>query len=598
MIRCPNCQAENRSGAKFCKNCAARLPESSAATRPLDEAKIPGNPGGGYINSMNDSDLKTRRVGQDSRTGTKPLKSEQAFLRRPAGAIFGDAFLYGEVIFSDEQQNRYLVTQLDVAEELQVRICPNPACGAVVPPRGAAPEKYCTECGTVLEKYSKELVVIEVRSPIPDNIVRVIAKGLSQSSIRPPLAAFVEHLNGYPRHCTVVVRVAALDKTPDTIQALQWGAGLTRGLDYMHDNGMSFNGQVDNSCLGLDGDRAVWTNFGGCTHHPEGYVTDRQPDLKALALLVFHWLTGKSKYECDPKLTPGLNQVFEQVFTSSGITNGSEFAGMLDKALDEIVAPQAVDFRSGRRTNVGMVRTLNEDSIVTIEANRILQSVSQPLGLYLVADGMGGHSAGEMASGTIVNHIAQRAVRDLLPLPNALGKIKDRREWLREAVEGANSEVFSMRKSAGTDMGSTLVAVVLDGNQAFIAHIGDSRAYLINSKGLKQLTVDHSLVERLIASHQITREEARHHPQRNVIYRTVGDKAKIEVDLSSHTLAAGDCLLLCSDGLSGMVEDSAIQRIVLEATCPQAACDALIDAANAAGGEDNISVILVKIVQV
>jgi protein phosphatase len=170
-------------------------------------------------------------------------------------------------------------------------------------------------------------------------------------------------------------------------------------------------------------------------------------------------------------------------------------------------------------------------------------------------------------------------------------------KWLSEAIELANQTVFTMRRSAGSDMGSTLVAILLDANRACIAHVGDSRAYRINERGIEQLTTDHSLVERLIATNQITREEARHHPQRNVIYRTMGDKPKVEVDTSIHTLSAGDRLLLCSDGLSGMVDDATIHRIVMESPSPQAACDALIDAGNAAGGEDNISVVIIQIVQ-
>jgi protein phosphatase len=120
---------------------------------------------------------------------------------------------------------------------------------------------------------------------------------------------------------------------------------------------------------------------------------------------------------------------------------------------------------------------------------------------------------------------------------------------------------------------------------------------LINAKGIKRLTVDHSLVERLIATHQITREEARYHPQRNVIYRTIGDKAKIEIEVNSLSLAVGDNLLLCSDGLSGMLEDERIYELVLDANNPQAACEALVEAANAAGGHDNVSVVIVKVVE-
>ena len=219
------------------------------------------------------------------------------------------------------------------------------------------------------------------------------------------------------------------------------------------------------------------------------------------------------------------------------------------------------------------------------------------MGVFVVADGMGGHAAGEIASGTIVNAIAQQVASELLPGQISKGSNQDRSTWLRQAVENANKRVFDMRKSAGTDMGSTLVSAVLDGQTAYITHIGDSRAYLVSEKEIKQITTDHSLVERLIATNQITREEARRHPQRNVIYRTVGDKAQVELEVLTQNLQIGQYLLLCSDGMSGMVEDRAMHRIVMEAPSPQQACEALIDAANAAGGEDNISIIIVKVIE-
>ena len=132
--------------------------------------------------------------------------------------------------------------------------------------------------------------------------------------------------------------------------------------------------------------------------------------------------------------------------------------------------------------------------------------------------------------------------------------------------------------------GGGVFAALMAGNEAYIAHVGDSRAYRINDAGIEQITVDHSLVESLVASNQITREEARHHPQSNVIYRTIGDKRQVTVDLDLVTLAPGDSLLLCSDGLSGMLTDDQLQHLVATAASPQAACDALIDAANRAGG--------------
>jgi serine/threonine protein phosphatase PrpC len=280
----------------------------------------------------------------------------------------------------------------------------------------------------------------------------------------------------------------------------------------------------------------------------------------------------------------------------SSVNDGLQLAQALESALEDLSVSQAVDLLSGCCTHVGMVRTLNEDSLAVLEINRIQQSVSRPVGVYVVADGMGGHAAGEVASGLIVDTIAGKALVELMTPQAQAGKLPVS-DWLRVAVESANTEVFNLRKSAGTDMGSTMIAAAVIGNQVYFTHIGDSRIYLVNSKGIRRLTVDHSLVERLIATNQITREEARYHPQRNVIYRTIGDKPKIELEVNSLTLAIGDHLLLCSDGLSGMLEDDRIYQLVLDASDPQAACEALIESANAAGGQDNISVVIVKVVE-
>jgi serine/threonine protein phosphatase PrpC len=599
MAICPKCQTENRSGAKFCKNCAAKLPDTPAATRPLSAKETIR-----LSQADMQPDLVASRAGTkpilNPRTDTRPLPADPArsgFIRRPPGAIFGDAFLNKSLIFSDDQQHQYLVEQINTSRETQIHVCPNPSCGAIFLPRDGVPEKYCTDCGTVLGPSELSLVLVEKLSPVQSNVLQVIARGLSHGSVRAPLTAFEERVAGTRRYCLLEPQTIALEGRPESAQALKWGIELARGLDYLHNNGVAFGGRIDPSAFGIVNSRPVWMNFTGSGLHPEGYVSNRLPDMHALALLIFQWATGKTQFEHDPNLIPGVERVFEQALTGKGIDNGNALADGLEQALNEAFASVVVDHRLGWRTNVGMIRNLNEDSVLTLEIDRIQQSISKPLGLFVVADGMGGHAAGEVASGTIVNSIAQKASQDLMAIQISQGVDQDRGEWLRQAVETANKVVYEMRKSAGTDMGSTLVATVIEGNKAYIAHVGDSRAYLINSQGIQRLTTDHSLVERLIATNQITREEARHHPQRNVIYRTIGDKSKIDVEINAHPLAVGDFLLLCSDGLSGMVEDQTMQRIVLGAASPQAACDELIAAANAAGGDDNISVIIVEVVQ-
>jgi serine/threonine protein phosphatase PrpC len=171
----------------------------------------------------------------------------------------------------------------------------------------------------------------------------------------------------------------------------------------------------------------------------------------------------------------------------------------------------------------------------------------------------------------------------------------DGKRWLLNAVQATNASVYAHRQSTGTNMGTTLVAALVISDLVHIANVGDSRAYYItNDDGIRQITTDHSLVERLVALGQIKPHEARIHPQRNVIYRTIGDKEEAEIDFFVQKLSPGDNLLLCSDGLTGKIEDAEILRVVSLSRSPQEACEHLVQAANDNGGDDNITVIIVQ----
>jgi len=598
IVVCAHCQAENRLGARFCKNCSAQLPISiplSASQNTIaGSGEIPTKPRGKVTNQM-----ETRKLSTKTRTGTKPITARQQFIRRPVGAIFGDQFLFRSFLEDVSGKLYYSVTQLNIGEDTQIHVCPNRDCGAIFPPRNEPTLKFCTDCGTPLQNGEVDLCLKETSSPAAENLLRLASKGLSHGTVRAPLASFSEMLGHEVRYCLVspLIEHKKNGWRPDSNDQaiiLKTAIALGRGLDYLHDNGVHFNGQISPVNIRWIDNKGVWADFDNCEHHPEGYVKDRGKDTRALARMVFFWLTGLREYTPGANFSPQLRKIFDKVLISGEVHDAGEFASQIERILSALCPPPEICLLSGRRSDVGMARDLNEDSLVSFEWEQTKQSITQMIGVYVIADGMGGHSSGEIASGQIIDTVVHATAGNLLQ-SSTLGVVSDPANWLRSTVETANLNVYNLRSTAGTDMGSTLVAAILIGNHAFITHIGDSRAYLVNKKEIRQLTEDHSLVQRLVASHQITREEARHHPQRNVIYRTIGDKPTIDVDIIELELAMGDYLFLCSDGLSGMLEDHQIQEIITKFVPPQIACDELVKAANIAGGLDNLSVIVVEI---
>lgn len=270
---------------------------------------------------------------------------------------------------------------------------------------------------------------------------------------------------------------------------------------------------------------------------------------------------------------------------------------------ETVVAPKSALLRPnvvltcGHYTNVGQRRKQNQDSLLSMQAVKINISDSFPLGLYVVADGMGGQASGEVASGLVVStlaHYAQSSLFNRFVDENLTDtSIMD---WLRTAIEAANVAVIGGRAVRENDMGSTLVVAVVMDNTAYLAHVGDSRAYRVDRDGdLERLTLDHSLVEQLVLAGQIPASEARTHKRRNIVYRTMGEKDGVEVDVRKVMLEIGDRLVLCSDGLNSMIEDSQIAAIIHAAASPMDATRRLVDAANIAGGEDNITAIVVEV---
>lgn len=232
-------------------------------------------------------------------------------------------------------------------------------------------------------------------------------------------------------------------------------------------------------------------------------------------------------------------------------------------------------------TDVGKKRSTNQDFVYASD-----QPVGKLPNLFIVADGMGGHNAGDMASRctveTMVDYIEGAAEERPIPL-------------LEAAVTEANRRVLEKAQGdkALEGMGTTVVAATVIGDCLYVANVGDSRLYLLDG-GIRQITRDHSLVEEMVRAGQIRREEARSHPDKNIITRAVGVKSRVRIDFFDVGLYPGDLFLLCTDGLTNMVEDEEICRLVRKETSLEAAAQSLVDLANRNGGKDNISVVLAK----
>ena len=256
-------------------------------------------------------------------------------------------------------------------------------------------------------------------------------------------------------------------------------------------------------------------------------------------------------------------------------------------------AARPLSLAVGRLSDVGLVREINEDSLTTLELVQVYNSISATLHLYAVADGMGGHAAGEVASQLALKHLRQ----SLLAQESAATVPTGPLAMLKQAGQEAARAVHVEAQRTRSDMGTTLVAALVDSTQRkfYAINVGDSRLYKLDAAAIQQVTKDHSLVQRLLDSGQLTPAEARHHPNANLIYRTLGERANIEIDAFEQTLAPGETLLLCTDGLCGLVDDDELHRVVTTASAPQAACARLVELAKAAGGHDNITVIVVAV---
>ncbi len=259
-----------------------------------------------------------------------------------------------------------------------------------------------------------------------------------------------------------------------------------------------------------------------------------------------------------------------------------DFGRAIERRFDSLAAA-AFPPTLAAMSDVGLTRQLNEDSWRWT-------ALGPRAEVFAVADGMGGHDGGEVASAlaaSTICRVARERLRDEAVTPELLEGV------FRDAFQAANNGVKSEAERKGNDMGTTLVALaVIDGRHALVANVGDSRAYFFRDGQLHQVSVDHSYVQQLVLRGRVKPEEARHHPQSNILLRTVGTERDVEIDLFRLQLEPGDKVLLCTDGLWGEVDDDEIRDILARYADPRVAARELVRASHHGGGKDNVTVLV------
>jgi len=323
-------------------------------------------------------------------------------------------------------------------------------------------------------------------------------------------------------------------------------------------------------------------------------LTEHKPTLEEVDDSLFEYPQIVEFY---PSINPKVNQIISKMLKK----NPSERFQSIDElkfAILELFT--SITLKIGYCTDVGMEREGNEDSFFVQSKHYTSQNTQLNYGIFIVADGMGGTKAGEYASALATKEISNYINYYFDDIGGKNLKEVDLNNIMEQAVKRANSIIYreSKENKDYSGMGTTSTALLIYERDFYIAHVGDSRAYLINKAGIEKITRDHSLVGRLLEIGQITPEEAAIHPQRNLIYRSLGSFPTVEVDIYHLPVGYNDYILLCSDGLYEYVKDDEIQKIVLSSAEPSQAARHLINLANIRGGDDNTTIVIVKIEEI
>ncbi len=605
MLTCPTCSYNNAASSKFCRQCGTAL---TAPAAPVVAAAPPAAP-------ASDAELQASLV-----TTEPPAELPAEPPSTPTEPLVAPAELPTSVLAPNTKVGDYTILALR-DEELDQRVYRAQAPGDVCRQCGTKttdPEaRFCEECGAELLPHEVLLYEREADSEaeatgpwrlveLPDDPLRTLL---------PTLTAFEENGRRYlateetvPGFQSLAELLASQGDAPqqpaalDPADALPIALQLAQLLAFLHQHGTSL-GDLSLAQLLIGANHTL--RLRDVTHLQPLSDGSRQADLSELATTLEDLIrtprpTQKLDAETAISSQPTLEEILRQGRTGS-FADAQAWVTALQAIVTSQQALKPLATVVGAFANVGMVRQLNEDSFLVQEVRLGLTDQFLNAGVYVVADGMGGHDSGEIASRLAVLAISQTVAQQLAMMaaegPQGLSQDK-LNDLVLEAAEAANLAVFQEGKQRKNDMGTTLTFALVVGDRCIIGNVGDSRTYLLREGKLQRISKDHSLVMRLVEVGQISEDEIYTHPHRNAILRSLGEKPQVEVDTFPIRLQPGDALFLCSDGQWEMVRNPRMNEVLVAVTDPQAAAQQLIMEANQNGGEDNITAVIVQFSQV
>lgn len=491
----------------------------------------------------------------------------------PTGMELGRHYRVEALVRLSEGRMFYLVT--DDRPDLATRRCWE--CGNESTPRKSG---VCAACGSEFEPRTQFLMSVRWDPAGFEPYRKFFERRFQHPGVLHPDDIFV-HKSGHQQVLCSVVRYRneslMLDEAAPLppVQVLNLAQRFTGLLAFLHHNGVSLSRLTRaNMLIRRDENRLLlYDPDVAAVYDGEVPAAERDRELPDLGELLRRYT---------PVDFNNLHDLFGEAERGS-MRTPLELGRKLEP-LFEVFDGAESSLITAAMTDVGLARVLNEDNWAWVSLNEDTQ-------LFVVADGMGGHDSGEVASEVAATTIC-RVARERFSRAEDLSP-EDMENILDEAFQEANNTVKATAEERGNDMGTTLVALLIHKNLGLLANVGDSRGYLLRDGVLHQVSRDHSLVSKMVEQGRITAEEARTHPHSNILLRTVGTERNVEIDIFRLELEPGDILLLNSDGLWGEVEDEDIENILNQYDDPRVCARELIRAAHHGGGKDNITLTLV-----